>query len=74
MLAAGGGAPQVVGVDRSDPWQRLLARLARRLDWPMGQKSGRRRGEEGEPVPVEPNRPKPTLEGGAAAPLEEDGV
>ncbi|MBV8685419.1 MAG: hypothetical protein JOZ90_07975 [Alphaproteobacteria bacterium] len=52
----------------------MLARLARRLDWPMGQKSGRRRGEEGEPVPVEPNRPKPTLEGGAAAPLEEDGV
>jgi hypothetical protein len=48
--------------------------MAKRMNWPMGLKSGPRRGEEGEPVPVEPNRPKPTLEGGAAAPLEDDSA
>ena len=39
----------------------------------MGLKSGKRRGEEGEPALVEPDRPNPPLEGGAAASLEEEG-
>lgn len=59
--------------EREGTPRRNLNRLARRLGWPMGIRSGRRRGEEGEPVPAEPNRPNPPLEGGAAAPIEEEG-
>ncbi|HEY0411676.1 MAG TPA: hypothetical protein VGD66_00865 [Allosphingosinicella sp.] len=57
---------------KSSP-QRILNRAARRFGWPMGLKSGKRRGEEGEPALVEPDRPNPPLEGGAAASLEEEG-
>jgi hypothetical protein len=49
-------------------------RLTWRLSWPAEIRGGRPRGEAGEPAPVEPDRPKPFLTGGAAAPLEEDGA
>jgi hypothetical protein len=51
---------------------KILNRLARRFGWRTGVRSSRRGGEEGGPAPVEPDRPKPVLEGGAAAPLDED--
>jgi hypothetical protein len=60
--------------EREGSGRKNLNRQARRFGWPMGVRTGRRGGEEGEPAPVEPNRPKPTLQGGAAAPLEEDGA
>lgn len=72
-IVAGGCEHHFVRVKRTNPSPRaFIDRLTRRYGWRIGLRSGPRPGEEGEAVPVEPNRPNKPLQGGAAAPLEFD--